>query len=1064
MSYRPAILSTVTQPHSFLAAAPVGPHALEYLRAFLAAARAGDPLSPVTVVAPSNYAALSLRRLLGSRDGLVNVRFLVLSRVAELLAAADFVPGRRPLTPWIRAHAVRLALEGHGGVFERVRAHPGAYRALDSTFRELRQAAPGALHRLASVSPQSRDVVELYERYREFTADYFDTPDLLEAAAAAVERNAPALRDLGRIVLYLPRYETQSEFRLVSALASVGRLDAVLGLTGDSDTDDSVRDIALRLGANVGPQDTAPPVAHHIIDAVDTVEEARAVVAAVLRAAHAGTPLHRIAVLFPSTSPFPGAIAEQLRAAGLPFHGPGPGTLATSMSARVLTGLLALPAARFRRKAIMDWLASGPIRDPHGGSPSSLAPSAAWEEISREAGVVVEPQRPGPVSHWQRRLDAYAMLTQIDARKDVIASLAAFVDGLKRDLEPPAHPTPAVMAEWARTLLVTYLGPESAGSRWGDEAAAQSHAAVLQTLEAAAREAGLPRTPGSANPRSDLASILESALAAPDGRLGPFGDGLYLAPIQSARGMDFDQVFVLGMVEGIIPAVPSADPLLLDSEREEVGLPPRIARATNLRSDYLCALAAAPHRTLSFARSDVGTQSRQRPSRWLMETVASLAGHPVAADTLPEFRPAPWLTVAASFERSITAAGSEPLSLQEWELAAMAANGGVPPPFLAHGSSLESGLAAAAAVLPAWARRAQDPSPALSPWAGGAGPAASEVDGVYSPTSFETLARCPFRYFLGNILRVKETVEPGDVHRIEPADRGTVVHDALEQFLTESAREGRIPGPAEPWPEAGRQRLLALADDICDRFEAAGKTGGAALWYVDRARIRRDLSGFLDADDARRAATGASFLHAEFQFGRDAARPDGQPHRPPVRVALADGTEVLFRGQIDRVDRTKGGELIVYDYKTGSIRDYKALASAEDRLSRGRHLQLPVYALAARAEFGDVPVSAYYWAVSEAARYQAFGYTVDSATIHRLGEVLSVLVGLVRQGLFPQVPGKQRQRSYENCRYCPFDRVCPSTSRTDSWDVRRTAPGIENYVALIEAAAEDADSPEAAGD
>ena len=36
-----------------------------------------------------------------------------------------------------------------------------------------------------------------------------------------------------------------------------------------------------------------------------------------------------------------------------------------------------------------------------------------------------------------------------------------------------------------------------------------------------------------------------------------------------------------------------------------------------------------------------------------------------------------------------------------------------------------------------------------------------------------------------------------------------------------------------------------------------------------------------------------------------------------------------------------------------------------------------------------------------------------------------------------------------NCAYCDFDRICPS-NRERVWERKRSAPGMEPYLALIE--------------
>ena len=85
----------------------VGCQSLERLRNVVDGLKGDDPLAPVTVVGPSNYANLSLRHDF-ARAGFVNVRFMVFSRLAEFLGAPRMASeGRAPLTRVIENAAVR---------------------------------------------------------------------------------------------------------------------------------------------------------------------------------------------------------------------------------------------------------------------------------------------------------------------------------------------------------------------------------------------------------------------------------------------------------------------------------------------------------------------------------------------------------------------------------------------------------------------------------------------------------------------------------------------------------------------------------------------------------------------------------------------------------------------------------------------------------------------------------------------------------------------------------------------------------------------------------------------
>ncbi len=64
-------------------------------------------------------------------------------------------------------------------------------------------------------------------------------------------------------------------------------------------------------------------------------------------------------------------------------------------------------------------------------------------------------------------------------------------------------------------------------------------------------------------------------------------------------------------------------------------------------------------------------------------------------------------------------------------------------------------------------------------------------------------------------------------------------------------------------------------------------------------------------------------------------------------------------------------------------------------------------------------------------------------------DTLEVMVDGIENGIFPGRPGKADRDSFENCRYCDFDAVCPR-QRDREWDRVRSAPELGAYVALSE--------------
>jgi RecB family exonuclease len=316
---------------------------------------------------------------------------------------------------------------------------------------------------------------------------------------------------------------------------------------------------------------------------------------------------------------------------------------------------------------------------------------------------------------------------------------------------------------------------------------------------------------------------------------------------------------------------------------------------------------------------------------------------------------------------------------------------------------------------------------------------------VTSPTRLEHWAACPYAYFVRHVLHVEPVDEPEDIMQLAPIDRGRLVHEVLDRFVSEA--RGR-PDAGRPWSADDRARLRAIAEEICGSVEARGLTGRRLLWHRDRRAILAELGAFLDADEAYRERSGAQTLATELAFGfaDDPSRPDGEA-LPAVRVAIGAARTVVMRGLADRVDRLADGRLVVIDYKTGSERPYKVL-DHDDPLTAGQHLQLPVYASAARAAFGDggSPVEAYYWFVGRG-NNQRIGYEVDAPVEVAFVHTVRTIVDGIERGVFPAVPVQPAPTPFVPCRYCDPDGM-GTADRWREWERESDAPEMAILHAL----------------
>ena len=1006
-------------------------------------------MAPVTVVVPSNYAAVAGRRALAAvGSGVAAVSFLTLHRLAERLGGpALAAAGRRPVSPAVVAQAVRLVLAEAPGMFASVADHPATEQALVAAHRELAAVSEANLHAVAGASARAGEVVRIHRRVEEILAPlWHDEHDLLEAATAILR--AKPEKQPAPVIVHLPQNLTSAGAALLRALADAGELRVIIGLTGEACADEALRLALGRAGIDLDIEPVLPPArAQRVLSVSDPDEEVRTVVRHLVAAARAGVAFARMAVVYGTADPYARLVHEHLAAAGIEHNGAPVRTIGQGLAGRTLRALLALPDRNFRRGDVLALVSSSRLAD--GGR---WAPARAWERVSRAAGVVEG-------DDWGPRLAAFATASrhraeeaEVDERPSLAGryraeaghaeALAAFVTGLVVDLDPGRSAGSwAAMVEWAHGLLARYLGDRDHHRGWPEEElrAADRVTAALDGL------AGLDLlgdvAPSSAVFRRTLERELEAALA----RVGRFGDGVLVGHVSVATGVCVDRLFVLGLTEGAFPGRRLEDSLLPDRERALTGgeLELRADRLHDDRRRLLAALAGAREATVCFPRGDLRRPGDRSASRWLLGDAARLSGgSPISTQDLPAFEGEPWYEEVPSFAAGVTRT-TFPSTAQDYGLAVLAR---CERETMAQHREVTGDVALAAGLALAEARRSGAFTRFDGNLAGLALPDLTDGAAVASPTRLGAWASCPHAYLLEHLLHVEVVEDPERVLEMTPLDRGSLVHEVLDRFLAQAIAAGV---PDDGWSHQHRIRMRAIAEETCDDYERRGLTGRRLFWQRDRARILADLDRFLDEDEAFRRRHQARPVATELAFGL------GRSVHGPVSLPLPDGRAVLFRGSADRVDANAGGELIVTDYKTGSASSYRDLVH-NDPHAGGTQLQLAVYALAARAAFGtpDTPVAAAYWFTSAKGDFQRIGYPVDDAVLASVGQAVAVIVDSVAAGVFPARPSAEPPWGWVQCWYCEPDGLGTGELRR-AWERKRLDPALTAYVGLCEPASLD---------
>lgn len=1019
---------------------PYGRPAAVALHARLATAKAGDPLRPVTVVVPTNYVGVSVRRLLASGllgpvtasgAGVAGLTLLTVYRLAELLGAPRLAAaGRRPVTTPVLGALARRALRDRPGTFGPVAGHPATEEALVRAHRELGEVGDAALDRVARAGRRAADVVRLHRAVRAALAtEWYEEADLMAAACEAVRAGARGVAEVGTVVLYLPQELSRPRARLLRELAERVPVHVVAGRTGDAEADADVERAVAALGATVPPLAVPVPAVDEVVSLSDPEDEVRTAVRRVVEAVRAGTPLERIALLSPTTEPYARLCHEHLAAAGVPYNGAAVRPLADRMAGRWLLDLLAVPERGWRRTDVLGLLAAAPVLDGRGRA----VPVARWERVSRDAGVV------RGLPDWRARLARFAADQRARAhveeraedprpwlvervRRDAgdAGNLAAFVGDLADGLAAGARQrTWRDLVAWTRRLLTRHLGTPAHREAWpeAERTAADRVDAALDRVAALDAVDGDPSFGG-------LRRTLELELDGDLARVGRFGEGVLVGRLSAVLGVDLDLVVLLGCAEGLLPSPVREDSLLPDDERRVTPeLRPRSDRVAVEHRHLLAALAAARRRVLTAPRGDLRRSTERPESRWL----ASL---PVARrTTVPSFAAG---VAALSFPA--TAQEHALRTLGDRVAADHAASAGLTraeDPVLARGLALvqarrssaftrfDGNLAGVAELLP----RPTDPAQ------------------LVAPTRLEAWAVCPFAHLLEHVLRVGTVEEPEELLAIDPRESGDLVHGVLEAWVREALGSGG-PAPAEAWSPERRRRLRELAEAACDDVAARGLAGHPRLWGRDRKRLLLDLDRFCTEDAARRRAHGVTPLAVEVAFGLVGA--------PPLTVSLPDGRTVRMRGVIDRIDQGPDGALLVTDYKTGRSAAYAGLAESEP-VDGGRRLQLPVYGLAARAAYGDRPVTVEYWFTSTKGGWKPVGYPLTDAVLDRFREVLAGIVDGIEAGVFVARPPERStgRPGHVACPACDPDGL-GSRERRRAWERKRDDPRLAAYRRLAE--------------
>lgn len=802
----------------------------------------------------------------------------------------------------------------------------------------------------------------LVTAFRGYEARLLDSGALDEHAARLQLIDTPAANPLRHIVITVGDRPLDPEGLWpadVAMLTSIGGLDRIDVIATDGTLEAGYLD-RLRLAfvgieeVEAGRSAPAPAIVVPagaagelplVFEYRDREEELEGVARRLKSDRRSGRPvrLEKTALVVARPLPYLYLARDVFHGAGIPFEALDTLPLAAEPYAAAVDVAMECVTAAFTRRALVALLRSPHLRFEVEGVEVGRESIAALDVTLAEQGYLGGFDRLASLAEACRGAAGPAFVAALEA-----ASLLA----------PLAESRPLVdHVDLLRAFLERQDRPLA-----GNDRRDRVRAAVMLALSGLG-DAYRRHDPGASGTVADLSAAVRRWLGAQTFALRTGAGGLQIVDAQAARFAEFDDLQVMGLVEGEWPERPRRNIFYPQSLLAQLE-PTRPDRVAIHQERDLVRFARASFRDLLGS-----ARLRTRASTFALE-----------ADAVVE--PSAFLEDLPSFGLAREVSTVDP-SVRVFAYEALAAD-------TVPAGAMPEGVAR-------WARLR----------AGGAGRDRTRFEGEAGPwilprvsvSRLERYLKCPFQFYVANVLQVEE--EPEDEDTRSPLERGRFLHELFERFFHEWQARGRGRITA-----AGMTEARALFEEICEPALATLSPSEAGL---ERARLFGSAvgSGIADRVFAMEAERGVEIRERLMEYELDGE----------FAVTGEDGTSrrVRLRAKIDRVDVLADGTFRLIDYKTKYVPDRKVA------------LQLPIYSAGVRARLSaergrDIAASeAMYlsfegpeavWPLEE--RGKSFDELVTAAE-HRLVQALDDIAA----GHYPPRPETRNL-----CSMCAFVAVC----------------------------------------
>ena len=506
---------------------------------------------------------------------------------------------------------------------------------------------------------------------------------------------------------------------------------------------------------------------------------------------------------------------------------------------------------------------------------------------------------------WKKDVWAYGFQPGQEAEQ-------AYLNDLRAQVMTPFAPLLALkrkknlpLRDWVTALVVQLdtLGiaekltalSEAAAAK-GNAAKAEEHRQIWQILMDVLQKA--VEILGDAPMSLDtFARILSAGLEESSmGLIPPTADSLLVGDIERSRLPDIKALLVLGVNDGILPAPAENTGIFTETEREALTaagmeLAPDGKRKLFEEQFLIYRGLTKPSHALYLTYANGDTEGKALFPSSLIARIAKM--YPTLTEERDDTLPLSSLTPGGCFHqlgtqmrKHVEESPMEPLWQDIYSYFATT------PQWQQRLSLLRQGFSA------------HDSRQKLSP------KTAKNLYGkniLSSVSRLERFAACPFAYFAEYGLKAR----PRQLYQLRTPDLGNLFHQVLEQFAATLKKDG-ISWQTLTQEETER-RMDAAVDEAAPHLGNEILMDSAANRYLIKRlkRISRRAGWTL----VRHIQSGM-FEPAGYEVGFG-------PHEalPPIVIGMSDGSKLILRGKIDRVDLldAEGNKFVkIIDYKSGT--------------------------------------------------------------------------------------------------------------------------------------------------